>query len=58
MDRKASKNEKLISEGNAFYEIDLDCMERKRREQKEMERKKAGRYPGETKRFYKGARNN
>lgn len=51
MDRKASKKEKLISEGNAFYEIDLVCMERRRREQEEMERKKSGRYPKEPKYF-------
>jgi len=30
---------KLILDGNAFYEIDEECMERKRQEEKEKEEK-------------------
>lgn len=32
MDRK---KERLIIEGNAFYEIDLECLEKKKKMQKE-----------------------
>lgn len=46
---------KLIIEGNAFYEIDLECLKKKEQEKKEQERKE---YPEEhkTKRTGKRAR--
>lgn len=33
--RRYSMRSKLILDGNAFYEIDEECMERKRQEEKE-----------------------
>ena len=35
------RKERTVSEGNAFYEIDLECLKKKKmREQKEREQKK------------------
>lgn len=32
------KKEKLVQEGNAYYEIDLECVERKKKEQEKRKR--------------------
>ena len=34
------KKEKLVAEGNAFYEIDLDCLEEKKLQEEKKEEKK------------------
>ncbi|MDC7287163.1 hypothetical protein NXH76_05075 [Blautia schinkii] len=34
------KKEKLIIDGNAFYELDLECLEVKRRAREEAEKRK------------------
>lgn len=34
------KKEKLVIDGNAFYEIDLDCLEQKRRAKEEVQKKR------------------
>lgn len=34
---------RLIIDGNAVYEVDEECMERKRREREEEQKKKEGR---------------
>lgn len=34
------KKEKLILDGNAFYEIDLQCMEKKARREEEKKKQK------------------
>ena len=36
------KKEKLIINGNAFYEIDLECFEKKKKDSKHFPDKKAG----------------
>ena len=36
------KKEKLIINGNAFYEIDLECFEKKKKDTKHFPDKKAG----------------
>ena len=36
------KKEKLIINGNAFYEIDLECIEKKKKDTKHFPDKKAG----------------
>ncbi|MDO4273358.1 MAG: hypothetical protein Q4D16_06805 [Eubacteriales bacterium] len=34
------KKEKLVIDGNAFYEVDLDCLEQKRRVKEAAEKKR------------------
>ncbi len=34
------KKEKLVTEGNAFYEIDLDCLKEKKLQEEKKEEKK------------------
>lgn len=34
------KKEKLIIDGNAFYELDLECLEHKRRAKEEAQKRK------------------
>lgn len=34
------RKERLIRDGNAFYEIDLECLEKKKREKQESEKKR------------------
>lgn len=41
--KEAVKKERLVAEGNAFYEIDLECVERKKRYERELERRRTGR---------------
>ena len=48
------ENEKLIIDGNAIYELDLECVRKKQREQ---ERKgRSGEKPPEGKRFVNNSR--
>lgn len=35
-----NKKEKLIIDGNAFYEIDMECMKQKEKERKESENRR------------------
>ncbi len=37
---------KLVIDGNAVYEIDEDCMERRRKQLEELERQQKGSRPG------------
>lgn len=41
--RRYSMRSKIILDGNAFYEIDEECMERKRQEEKEKGEKEESR---------------
>ena len=35
---ETEKKQKLVIDGNAFYEIDLKCLEEKRKKQKEIKK--------------------
>lgn len=43
MEQEQNRKQKLVIDGNAFYEIDLECVERRRKAKEEMERKKGKR---------------
>ena len=40
MDGKETAKRKQVLEGNAFYEIDLECVEQKRKDQEEREKER------------------
>ncbi|MGI6010910.1 MAG: hypothetical protein ACOX8H_05350 [Ruminococcus sp.] len=40
------KNHRLMIEGNAIYEIDLECVRKKEKEEAEKNHQKKGKFPG------------
>ncbi len=40
MEKKENGSQRIILDGTAFYEIDLECVERKRKEQEKREKER------------------
>lgn len=40
MEKKEKPREQMVFDGTALYEIDLDCVERKKQEKKDLERQR------------------